>query len=190
MRNSPTAYQNFPLRSTFAYGNKNPKHGRSSDQCPNQSFARSDENRSPNRSFNNQNGNWRNNGNFSGSPTTQLRDFSQNNSCRQQRNDQSNISAFCRSDNRPTTGFSSYEQKFLQNKNETSSKVVRFTTIHDTINDLSELYWLNYQDLRTRRLINLRVPDLTPMSSTLPPETPKMIVVWWLILCWIQVPLA
>ena len=54
---------------------------------------------SGNGSFNNSNGNWRTNGNLSPSPSTQRRDFSQNNSYRQARSDQSNNSAFHRSDN-------------------------------------------------------------------------------------------
>ena len=60
-------------------------------------------------------------------------DFSQNNSYRQPRSDQpNNVSR--RSDNRPTTNFTPYEQKILQNNNQTSSDVVRFTTTDDTIN--------------------------------------------------------
>ena len=62
-RNSRTAYQNFSLRPNFAYGNNNPNNGRSYDQRPNQSISRNDGNRSRYQSFNNQNGNWRNNGN-------------------------------------------------------------------------------------------------------------------------------
>ena len=95
-------------------------------------------------SFNNQNGNWRNNGNFSRSPSNPRRDFSQNNSYRPPRNEQSNNLAFRRSDNRPTANFTSYEQKFPQNNNQTSSNVVRFTTTDDTINELSDFCPLNY----------------------------------------------
>ena len=89
------------------------------------------------------NGNWRNNGNFSRSPSTQRRDLSQNDSYRQPRSDQPNNSAFRRSDNRPTISFTAYEQKFPQNNNQTSSNVVRFTTTDDTINELSDHCPLN-----------------------------------------------
>ena len=77
--------------------------------------------------------------NFSRSPSTQRRDYSQNSSYRQSRSDQLNFSAFRRSDNRHTTGFTPYEQKFPENNNLTSSNVVRFTTTDDTINELSDL---------------------------------------------------
>ena len=70
--------------------------------------------------------------------STQRRVFSQNISYRQLRSDQSTNFAFRRSDNRPPTGFTSYEQKFPQNNNQTSSNVVRFTTTDDTINELSD----------------------------------------------------
>ena len=59
------------------------------------------------------------------------------------RSDQPNISAFRRSDNRPTTGFTPHEQKFQQNNNQTSSNVVHFTTTDETINELSDLCPLN-----------------------------------------------
>ena len=113
-RSSLNAYQSFSPRPNFAYRNNNSNDRRSYDQRPNQSFNRSDGNRSRIESFNNQNGNWRNNGNFSRSPSTPRRDFSQNNSYRQT-SDQPNNSAFRRSDNRPPTGLTSYEQKFPQN---------------------------------------------------------------------------
>ena len=81
-RNSPTTYQSFSPRPNFAYENNHPNNRRSYDQRPNQPFNRNDGNRSRNKSFNHSNGNWRNNGNFSRSPSTQRRDFSQNNSYR------------------------------------------------------------------------------------------------------------
>ena len=143
-RNFPNTYQNFSPRPNVTYGNNRPNNGRPNDPRPNQSFNRSDENRSRNGSFNNQNGNWRNNGNFSRSPSTHTRDYSQNNSYRQLRGDQPNNSAFRRSDNRPTTNFTPYEQKFPQNNSQTSSNVVRFTTTDDAINELSDLCPLNY----------------------------------------------
>ena len=49
-----------------------------------------------------------------------------------------------RSDNRSTTSFTPYEQKFPQNNNQTSSNVVRLTTTDDTINELSDICPLNY----------------------------------------------
>ena len=171
-RYSPDNYQNFSPTPKFAYGNDHPDNGRSFDQRPNQSSNRNDGNRSRNGSFNNSNGNWRTNGNFSRSPSTQRRDFSQNNPHRQPRSDQPNNSAFRRSDNRPTTSFTPYEQKIPQSNNHTSSNVVRLTTTNDTINELSELCPLN--DL-TRT--NLEVQDLASISSTSPPETLKKIVV-------------
>ena len=144
-RISPNAYQNFSPRPNFAaYRNNNSNNGRSYDQRPNQSFNRSDGERSRNESFNNQNGNWRNNGNFSRSPSTPRRDFPQNHSYCQPRSDQPNNFAFRRSDNRPTTSYTPYEQKFWQNNNQTSSNVGRFTTTDDTINEISDLCPLNY----------------------------------------------
>ena len=94
--------------------------------------------------INNSNGNWRNNGNFSHSPSTQRRDYSQKSSNCQSRSDWPNNSAFRRSDNRPTTSFTPYEQKFPQNNNQTASNVVHFTTTDDTINEISDLCPLNY----------------------------------------------
>ena len=93
-------------------------------------------------------------------------------------------SALHRSDNRPPTGFTPYEQKFPQNKNQTSSNVVRFTTIDDTINELSDLCPLKYKGRRTQSPTNLEIQDLASISSTSPPETPKKIVVQSLNLCW------
>ena len=142
-RNSPNIYQIFSPRPNFAYRNNRPDNRRSYDQRPNQSFNRSYGNRIRIESSNNQNGNWRNKGNISRSPSTQRRDFSQNNSYRQPRNDQPNNSALRRYDNRPITSFTPYEQKFPQNSNQTSSNVVRFTTTDDTINELSGLCRLN-----------------------------------------------
>ena len=140
---SPTAYQNFSPRPNSAYGNNN-NSGRSYDQRENQSFNRNDGNRSQNGPSNKPNGNWRNNGNFSRSPSTQRRDYSQNSSNGQSKSDWPNNSAFRRSDNRPTTSFAPYEQKFPQNNNHTASNVVRFTTTDDTINEISDLCSLNY----------------------------------------------
>ena len=68
-RSSTNAYQSFSPRPNFAYRNNNPNDRRSYDQRPNQSFNRSDGNRSQNGYFNNQNGNWWNNGNISRSPS-------------------------------------------------------------------------------------------------------------------------
>ena len=143
-RSSPNAYQNFSPRPNFAYRNNNSNNGRSYKQRPNKPFNRSEGNRPRNECFNNQNGNWRNNGNFSRSPSTRRRDFSQNNSHRQPRGDQTNNSAFRKSDNRPTTSFTPYEQNFPQNKNQTLSNVIRFTTTNNTKNELSDLCQLNY----------------------------------------------
>ena len=143
-RNFPTSYRNFSAKPSFVQENNYPNNRRSYDQRPSQSFNRIDGNRSRNESFNNQNGNWWNNLNFSRSPLTQSRDFPQNNSYRQARSDQPNNSAFRRSDNRPTTSFTPYEQKLPQNNNQTLSNVVRFTTTDDTINELSDLCPLNY----------------------------------------------
>ena len=109
-----------------------------------QHFNRNDENRSRNGSFINSNGNWQNNGNFPRSPTTQKRDYSQNSSYCQPRSDQPNNSAVRRSDNRPTTSFTPYEQKFPQNNNQKASTVVHFTTTDDTINEILDHCPLNY----------------------------------------------
>ena len=111
---SPTTYQNLSPRPNSAYGNNNPINGRSYDQRQNQSFNTNDGNRPRNGSFNNSNGNWRNHGNFYRSPSTQRGDFSQNNFYRQPRTEQPFNSAFRRPDNRFTTSFTPYEQKFPQ----------------------------------------------------------------------------
>ena len=141
-RNSPNKYQNFSPRPNSAYGNNRLDNGRSFDQrqLPN----RNDVYLSRNGSFNNSNGSWRNDGNFSRSPSTQRIDFSQNNSYRQPKSDQPNNSAFRRPDNRPASSFTPYEQKFPQNNNQATSNVVRFTTTDDTNNELSGLCPLNY----------------------------------------------
>ena len=143
-RNSPTVYQKLSPRPNFAYGDNNTNNGRSYDQRPNQVFNRRDGNRSRNESFNNQSGNWRNNGRFSRSPSTQKRDFPQNISYRQSGSGQPYNSTFRRSDNRPKTGFTTYEQKFRRNKNQTSSIMVRFITTDDPFDELSDLCPLNY----------------------------------------------
>ena len=147
--NGPTknfliSYRNFSPRPNFAYENIHPNSRITYDQPPNQSFNRNNGNRSRNESFNNPNGNWRNNGNFCRSPSAQRRDFSQNNSYRQPRSDHPTNSAFRRSDNRPTTGFTPYKHKFPQSNNQTSSNVVRFITTDDTINEFLDLCPLNY----------------------------------------------
>ena len=108
---SPNAYQNFSPRPNSAFGNNNPKNGRSYDQRRNQSFNRNDGKRPRNGSFNNSNGNWRNHGSFSRSPTTQRGDFSQNKFYRQPRTDQPNNSELRRPDNRTTTSFFSLRTK-------------------------------------------------------------------------------
>ena len=143
-RNSPNNYQNLSPRPNFAYGNNKPNNGRSYDQRTNQSFNRNDGNRSRIGSVNTSDGNWRKKGNFSRSPSTQRRDYSHNSPYCQPRRDQPHNSAFRRSDNRRTTGFTPYDQKFPQNKNQTASNVVRFTTTGDTINEISDLRPLNY----------------------------------------------
>ena len=143
-RNFPTTYQSFSPRPNFAYGNDRLDNRRSYDQRPNQQFSRNDGNRSRNGSFNDSNGNWRNNGNFSRSPSTQRRNYSQYSSYYQPRRDQPNNSAFRRLDNRTTTSFTPYEQRFPQNNNQTASNVVRFTTTDDTNNEISDLCPLNY----------------------------------------------
>ena len=76
-RNSPITYQNFSPRPNFAHGTNHPNNGRSYAQRANQLFNRSDGIWSWKGSFNNHNGNWRNNGDFFRSPSTQRKDFSQ-----------------------------------------------------------------------------------------------------------------
>ena len=145
LREIPGFFQRkFSPRPNFANGNNHPNNGRSYDQRQKQSFHRNDRSRSRNAFFNNQNGKWRNNGNFSRCPPTPNRNFSQNNSYRQPKTGQPNNSAFRRSDNGPTIDFTPYEQKFPQDINQTSSNVVRLTTTDDTINEISDLCPLNY----------------------------------------------
>ena len=174
----------------FAYGNNHPNNGGSYEQRPNQSFNRSDWTRSPNGSFNNQNGIWWKNGNFSRSPSTQRRDFSQNSSYHQPGSDQPNNSTSRRSDNRPTTGLTHYQQKLPKDKNQTSSNMVRFITTDATGNELSDLWLLNYWGLRTQKPTKLETPGLASISSTLPRDPPKKLVVWRLNSCWIEEHLA
>ena len=94
--------------------------------------------------FNNQKKNWRNIGNFSRSPVTETRKFSQIIYNSEQRSDQPKHYALRKSDNRFTTGFTPCEQEFPQNINQTSSDVVRLTTTDNAINELSDLCPLNY----------------------------------------------
>ena len=143
-RNHPPAYRNFSPRPNFAYDNNNPNNGNSYRQHPKQSFKRNDGHGFRDGYFKNQDENWGNTGNFSRSPSAQRRDFSQNTSYRQPRSDQPNNSAFRWPDNRSGSGVTSYQQKFPQNINQTSSNVVRFTTTDDSINELSDLCPLNY----------------------------------------------
>ena len=96
---------------------------------------------------------------FSGSPSTQRRDFSQNKSYRQPRSDHPKSSALRRSATRPTNGFTPYEQKFPRNNNRTSSNVVRFTTTDNTNNNLSDLCLLNYKSLRIPTPTSLEIQD-------------------------------
>ena len=144
MKNIPAAYHNLSPRPKSAYGSNNPNNGRSHDRRPNQSFDTDDGHRSPNGSVIIQIANWRNTGSFSRS-SARKGGFSRSNSYRQsRRSDQRNNSAFRRSENRPTTGFTSYEQKFPQNNNQKSSNVDRFTTTDDTNDELSNICSLNY----------------------------------------------
>ena len=64
--------------------------------------------------------------------------YKQKNSYRQPRSYQPKNAAFRRSDTRPATGLTPYEQKFPQSKNPTSYNVVRFTTTDDTNNKISD----------------------------------------------------
>ena len=146
----PTTCRNFSPRPNFVYENNLSNNRISCDRRPNQSSKRGNGNRSRTEFFNNSNGNWRNNGNFSLSPSAQRRDFSQNISYRQPRGNQPNNSAFRRPDNRPKTSFTPYEQKFPQDKNQTSSNVVRITTTDDTINELWDLCPINSNTDKSR----------------------------------------
>ena len=134
--------QNSSYRPNSYYGQENQNHGRLLDRRSDQFPNRNDGNRSNNGNFNSQGGAWRNNGNFSHSPSGQGRDFSQGNSFRRLHPLQPKNSPFRRSDANPITS-SSYEQKFPQSNNQTSTNVVRFTTTDDCINELSELCPLN-----------------------------------------------
>ena len=135
--------QNSSYRPNSYYGQENQNRGqfldRRSDQFPN----KNDGNRSNNGNFNSQSGTWRNNENFSRSPSGQRRDLSQGNSFRRPQPFQPRNSPFRRSDANPITSSSSYEQKFPQSNNQTSTNVVRFTTTDDCINVLSDLCPLN-----------------------------------------------
>ena len=127
----------------ISYGQENQSRGRLFDQRSDQFPNRNDGNRSISGNYNNQNGTWRNNGNFSRSPSGQGRDFSQGNTFCRPQPIQPRTSPFRRPDGNPTTGSPSNEQKFPQSNSQTSTNVVRFTTTDDCINELSELCPLN-----------------------------------------------
>ena len=135
--------QNFSYRNNSYYGQDNQNRGRLVDRGSDQFPDRYDGNRLNNGNFSNQSEAWRNNGNFSRSPSGHGRDFSQGNSFRRLQPFQPRNSPFRRSDGNPTNSSSSYEQKFPQNDNQTSTNVVRFTTTDDYIIELSELCPLN-----------------------------------------------
>ena len=135
--------QNCSYRPNSYYGQDNQNRGRLFDRRSDQFSNRNDGDRTNDRDFNIQSGTWRNNGNFSRSPSGKIREFSQGNSFRRHQPFQSRISPFRRSDGKPATTSSSYEQKFPQSSNQTSMNVVRFTTTFDCINVLSELWRLN-----------------------------------------------
>ena len=130
--------QNFSYRTNSYYGQDNQKPGRSFDRQSNDFSNGNDENRSNNGSFNNQNGAWRDNGNFSRSQSEQGRKVSQGNSFRRPQPIQLRTSPFRRSDGNPTASSSSYEQKLPQSNIQTPTNVVRFTTTDDYINELTE----------------------------------------------------
>ena len=190
MRNSPTNYQHFSPRPNSAYRNSNSNAGRSNDQRQIIYSIDAIKNKSLNGFLIDPNGSWRNTGFFSRSPSAQRRNFSQKRSYRYARKDQPNSSTFRRPDNRPTSGSTSYEQKFPENKNQNSSNVVRLITTNDSINESSDLWPLNYSGLQTRTLLNLEISDLASISSTLPPETLKKLVVWRLSISCLQELLA
>ena len=136
--------QNSSYRLNSYYGQDNQNRGRLFDRRPDQFPNRNDGDRTNNGNFNSQNGTWRNDGNFSRSPSGQRRDFSQGNSFRRPQLFQSRNSPFIRSDGNPAPSSSTYEQKFPQSNNQTSTNVVRFTTADDCINAPSDLCPLNY----------------------------------------------
>ena len=125
------------------YGPDNQNLGRLFDRRSDQFPKRNDGNRSNNGNFNNQTGTWRNNGNFSRWPSGQGWDFSQGNSFRRPQPFQHRNSPFRRLEGNPTPSSSTYEQKFPQSNNQTSTNVVRFTTTDDCINELSDFCPLN-----------------------------------------------
>ena len=134
---------NFSYRPNSYHGQDNQNRGRLIDRRSDQFPNRNDGNRSNNGNFNSQSGTWQNIGNFSRSPSGQGRDFSQGNSFRRPQPFQPRNSPFRRSDGISTTSSSSYEQKFPQSNNQTSTNAVRFTTTDDCINELSALFPLN-----------------------------------------------
>ena len=135
--------QNSSYRPNSYYGQENQNRGRLLDRRSDQFPNRNDGNRSNNGNFNNQSETWRNNEKFSRSPSGQRRNFSPGNSFRRPQPFQPRNSPFRRSDASPITSSSSYEQKFPQSNNQTSTNVVRFTTTDDCINVLSDLCPLN-----------------------------------------------
>ena len=175
--------QNSSFRTSPYYGQDKQNRGRSFDRRSNQFLNRNDEHRSNDGNINNQSGTWRNYGNFSRSPSGQGRDFSQGNSFRRPQPIQPRNSQFRQPDGNPTTSSSSYEQKFPQSNNQTSTNVVRFTTTDDCINELSELCPLNCEGLQFLTQTNPGTQDSALISFNLPPETRKKIVAWKLSSC-------
>ena len=100
--------QNSSYRPNSYNGQENQNRGRLLDRRLDQFPNRNNGNRSNNGNFNSQSGTWRNNENFSRSPSGQRRDFSQGNSFRRHQPFQPRNSPFRRSDANPITSSSSY----------------------------------------------------------------------------------
>ena len=144
MRNSPPASQILSDRPNSAYGSNKLKIEGSNDKYPTQALKRNEGSRSRNGSSNNQNVNRRNTGKFSPSASVQRRDFSQNSLDRQPRKNQPNNCGLLRPENQLIIGFTSFEQNYAQNKNQTSANVVRFTTTDKSSNKILDFCLLNY----------------------------------------------
>ena len=148
MRNPQTTQQNFSLRPNSALGKINLNNGRSFDQLSNQSFNGKDGNTWRNESFNDQNRNWGTNGNFSIPHLLQEATCHKTNHTYNHGKIDLTILLFAESATKWHVA-SFFEQKFPLDNNQISSNGVRFTTIDDSINELSDLCPLNCQSRPT-----------------------------------------
>ena len=153
-RDSNGTMMSTPRSSTggnFRLSNQNPinfRQNRSSDRrdCTDNNNDRYNDYRarSPYQSNQDQSRNWGSNNNYSRSPSMSRQDPSFADACNQPRSNSPNSSVFNRFGNQNPSNNIPYEKKFPTSNNGNQPNVVRFTTTHDEINELSGLCTLNY----------------------------------------------